>query len=218
MIDLSQSLEHGVSTYPGFPTPQMSHHITFEQSHAMIADGREYAIDLLTFVAGSATYIDAPRHMGREADDIAALPLERLVDRPAVIVPAPSDGRREYRPEDFDGRELEGAAVLLATGWDRYWGRPEYVTGSPYLGGDAARLLAARGAAVVGIDAVLIDDVDDPAERPLVDAHITLLRAGIPIVENLRSLDLIPESGALFTAVPASVRGVGSFPVRAYAR
>jgi kynurenine formamidase len=46
--------------------------------------------------------------------------------------------------------------------------------------------------------------------------HTALLRAGIPIVEHLRGLELVREPFA-FTAVPAAVRGCGTFPVRAFA-
>jgi arylformamidase len=44
-----------------------------------------------------------------------------------------------------------------------------------------------------------------------------LLGAGIPIVEHMRGLEQLPESGARFTAVPLKVRGMGTFPVRAFA-
>ncbi|WP_437773325.1 cyclase family protein [Arthrobacter sp. KNU40] len=217
LIDLSHPLEHGVETFPGYPTPVMRHHITYEESHGQIAEGREFCADLITFVGGSSTYMDSPRHMDRHGNDIAALPLERLVDRPAVVVCAPSNGRREYQPEDFKELVLADSAVLLATGWDSYWGTPRYLTGSPYLGPAAAHYLVDAGAALVGIDAILIDDIDDPAPRPFVEAHVSLLRAGIPIIENMTNLTSLPGHGARLTAVPAAVKGVGNFPVRAYA-
>ena len=45
-----------------------------------------------------------------------------------------------------------------------------------------------------------------------------LLAAGVPVVEHLTALDRLPASGARFTAVPPGVRGMGTFPVRAFAR
>ncbi|MEV5842413.1 cyclase family protein [Streptomyces sp. NPDC051985] len=218
LIDLSHPLEHGVATYPGFPTPVMRAHIGYDESTEMIAEGREFGIDLITLIGGSATYIDAPRHMDRHGADIAALPLDRLVDVFAVVVPAPADGRREYLPADFDGLDPTGRAVLLATGWDRHWATPAYGTGSPYLGPAAAHRLVEARPAFVGIDAVLLDDVDDPDPRPLREAHVSLLGAGIPIVENMTGLTTLPWTGTRVTAVPAAVRGVGSFPVRVFAR
>jgi arylformamidase len=47
--------------------------------------------------------------------------------------------------------------------------------------------------------------------------HSTLLAAGIPICEHLTGLEALPASGFRFSAVPVKVRGMGTFPVRAYA-
>jgi kynurenine formamidase len=73
--------------------------------------------------------------------------------------------------------------------------------------------LADAGAALVGIDSLNIDNPTDP-ERP---AHDRLLRAGIPIIEHLTNLGSVPQEGARLTALPAPVRGMASFPVRAVA-
>jgi kynurenine formamidase len=44
-----------------------------------------------------------------------------------------------------------------------------------------------------------------------------LLAANIPIVEHLTNLEALPNEGFRFFAVPPKVRGMGSFPVRAFA-
>jgi len=66
---------------------------------------------------------------------------------------------------------------------------------------------------LVGVDSVNIDDMSD-ASRP---AHTLLLRQGIPIVEHLTNLDALTNQAFTFFAVPAPVRGMGTFPVRAFA-
>ena len=66
---------------------------------------------------------------------------------------------------------------------------------------------------LVGIDSHNIDDTRGRS-RPV---HSTLLRAEIIIAEHLCNLDQLPESGFTFTAVPPKVKGMGTFPVRAYA-
>jgi kynurenine formamidase len=71
----------------------------------------------------------------------------------------------------------------------------------------------AAEAALVGIDSLNIDDDKDGA-RP---AHTILLGAGIAIVEHLTKLAALPDSGFTFFAVPPRVKGMGSFPVRAFA-
>ncbi|MGH8919131.1 MAG: cyclase family protein, partial [Actinomycetes bacterium] len=99
-------------------------------------------------------------------------------------------------------------------GWDRHWGTDRYGDpGHPHVTGDGARALVAAGAALVGIDSVNIDDTTT-GERP---AHTLLLEAGVPIVEHLTRLGELPASGLHFTAVPPAIRGLATFPVRAFA-
>ncbi|PYO93029.1 MAG: cyclase, partial [Gemmatimonadetes bacterium] len=42
--------------------------------------------------------------------------------------------------------------------------------------------------------------------------------AGVAIVEHMTNLAGLPETGFRFFAVPPRVKGLGSFPVRAFAR
>jgi arylformamidase len=110
--------------------------------------------------------------------------------------------------------DVRGKAVLLHTGDDARFGSPAYATDRHFLTRAGAAWLADHGAALVGIDALNIDDIAD-AERP---AHTLLLAAGIPIVEHLTGLEQLPPTGAWFTAVPLRIEGLGTIPVRAFAR
>ncbi|MEZ5190326.1 MAG: cyclase family protein [Schumannella sp.] len=124
------------------------------------------------------------------------------------------EGRRDIPAEVFFDRDLRGAAVLLHTGWDTRFGTAAYGTGSPYLSSAGVEHLVAQGVALVGIDALNIDDTGSGGERP---AHSGLLAAGIHIVEHLTRLGDLPPRGARFTAAPPAVEGFGTFPVRAFA-
>ncbi len=87
---------------------------------------------------------------------------------------------------DIEGVEVEGRAVLFATGWDRHWRTDDY--GNPdhsFVTAGLVEALVAGGVALVGIDSVNIDDTRGGA-RP---AHTGLLEAGIPVVEHLTGLD-----------------------------
>jgi arylformamidase len=68
-------------------------------------------------------------------------------------------------------------------------------------------------AVLVGIDSCNIDNMHVRA-RPV---HTTLLGANIPICEHMTGLGSLPDEGFRFSAVPPKVRGMGTFPVRAYA-
>jgi kynurenine formamidase len=69
------------------------------------------------------------------------------------------------------------------------------------------------GARIVGIDSFNIDSIATGA-RPV---HTVLLRRGIPIIEHMCNLESVPDRGAYLTAAPAPVKGMGTFPVRAFA-
>src|SRR3712207_2285365 len=164
-------------------------------------------------VANTGTYLDTPAHRYREGHDLAGLPLERCAGLPAVVVRAPGDGHA-VDGTVFAGLDLAGTAVLVHTGWDVHWGTERYLDRlHPHLTADAARALVDGGAALVGIDSVNIDDAVG-AERP---AHSLLLAAEVPIVEHLTGLAQLPATGATFTAVPVAIRGLATFPVRAFA-
>ncbi len=213
LLDLSHPIESGMTTYPGLPGPLLSEYLTREASKERYASGTTFAIGRIDMIANTGTYIDAPFHRFAGGADVAALPLDRVADLPGMI--ADARGRdRAIGPDLFDKRELSGRAVLVWTGWDAHWRTPEYGAGRhQFLTREAAELLAASGARLVGIDSLNIDDAADAA-RP---AHTLLLEANIPIVEHLTGLGSIGSDPFRFFAVPAPVRGIGSFPVRAFA-
>lgn len=214
LIDLSHEISDGLVTYPGLPAPQIDEYLTREASRARYAPGTEFSIGRITMVANTGTYLDTPFHRFADGFDLTDLRLEQLVDLDGLLVRVVEASERAIGTDRFSGLDVNGKAVLIHTGWDRHWATPEYGVGHPFLTADGAAWLAEHGAAMVGIDSLNIDDGADGA-RP---AHTTLLRAGIPIVEHLTGLDQLPTTGFRFTAVPARVAGMGTWPVRAFAR
>jgi arylformamidase len=210
-IDLSHTVEDGMVTYPGLPAPLICDYLSREQSRRHYAPGTEFQIGKIEMVANTGTYLDSPFHRFAAGRDLSALPLESLAEIPAVVI-RPSSGRAIDAAE-FEQTEVGGRAVLVHTGWSRHWGAEQYFTGHPFLTEAAACLLRDRGAQLVGIDSLNIDSIED-ARRPV---HTILLGAEIPICEHLRGLDLLPDAGFTFSAVPVKVTGFGTFPVRAYA-
>jgi arylformamidase len=215
-VELSHVISAGMITYPGLPGPEITPHLTRAGSRAVYAEGTEFAIDRLSMLGNTGTYLDSPFHRYGDGADLAGMPLERLADLPAVVVRTVGSGVRAVDAGALAALDVAGRAVLLHTGGDRHWATPEYAVDAPYLTGAGAQWLVDHGAALVGIDAVNIDDVAPAAggERP---AHSLLLAAGIPIVEHLTGLAELPPTGARFTAAPPRVAAFGTFPVRAYA-
>lgn len=211
IIELSHVIRAGMVTYPGLPGPEITPHLTFEASKELYAPGTTFSINRISMVANTGTYLDSPAHRYLDGADLSGVPLERLADLPGLVVSTRATAIDRAVLEPFD---VGGCAVLVHTAWDRHFGTRRYGDlGHPYLTADAVKFLVSRHAALVGIDSVNIDDIQDET-RP---AHTGLLAAGIPIVEHLTGLDRLPHNGFRFHAAPPRIAGMGSFPVRAYA-
>lgn len=212
-IDLSHAVEDGMVTYRGLPAPIVCDHMSREQSRAHYAHGTEFQIGKITLVANTGTYIDAPYHRHADGKDVSEFDLDEVAGLDGVVVRVSGMDGRAIDRRTFLPIDVRGKAVLVHTGWDRHWRTDRYFEGHPFLTADAADHLRDAGARLVGIDSLNIDDTVG-GERPV---HTTLLGAGIPIVEHLCRLEQLPGEGFRFSAVPVKVKGMGTFPVRAYA-
>lgn len=217
LVDLSHEIEHGMVTYRGLPVPAISDWLSRDASSTRYAAGTTFQIGKIELLANTGTYIDAPFHRYEGGKDVAGYALEAVADLPGIVVRTADRQDRALDASRFSrgGLDVKGKAVLVHTGWDAHWRTETYSGGGhPFLTRDAAEHLVRAGAALVGIDSLNIDDDKDGA-RP---AHTILLGAGIAIVEHMTNLGALPESGFRFFAVPPKVKGMGSFPVRAFAR
>jgi kynurenine formamidase len=206
-IDVSHTIEDGMVTYKGLPAPIICDYLSREASRARYAEGTEFQIGKIEMVANTGTYLDSPFHRYAHGCDLSELTLESLADLDCVVVRV-----TERRDRAIDA--LQGKALLLNTNWDAHWRTDRYFEGHPHLTGALANQLVEAGVILVGIDSFNIDSIDD-GTRPV---HSILLGAGIPIVEHLCNLTALPDRGARFFAVPVKVKGMGTFPVRAFAR
>lgn len=213
VIDLSHALRPGMHTHPGLPGPDWEPYKTRQEY--LEASGTTFQVDRICMVGNTGTYLDSPYHRYADGGDLASIPLGQVVDVPVVVVDA-----RAQRAVDVEtlvaglGEEaIAGAAVLLHTSGDQHWGNEQYALDAPFVTASAADWLVQRRPALVGIDAVNIDDLAD-LSRPV---HTRLLGDDILILEHLTGLDAVPARGAKLHAAPLAWHGVGTWPVRAYA-
>jgi kynurenine formamidase len=213
LFDLSHDLRPGMHTHPGLPGPEWEPHKTRQDYQA--TTGTTFQIDRICMVGNTGTYLDSPYHRFADGGDLASVELAQVVDVPILLVDA-----RAQRAVDADtltralgDEDVAGAAVLLHTGGDARWGQESYALDAPYVSAMAADWLAQRQPALVGIDAVNIDDLAD-LSRPV---HTRLLGDNILILEHLTGLEALPARGARLHAAPLAWHGVGTWPVRAYA-
>jgi kynurenine formamidase len=213
IVDLSHVITDGMVTYKGLPGPHICDFISREQSAANYDDGSTFQIGRIDMVANTGTYVDVPSHRFADGKDLSEVGVECFAHLPALVVRQPFESGLGVEASAFDGVEVRGCAVLIATGWDRNWGNDSYYHDHSFLTVEAAERLVAEGAALVGIDSHNIDDTR-VRSRPV---HTALLGAGIVICEHMTNLGSLPDSGFRLTAAPPKVKGMGTFPVRAYA-
>jgi kynurenine formamidase len=213
LYDLSHVIEDGMITYKGLPAPVICDYLSREKSRSFYEVGTEFQIGKIEMVANTGTYIDCPFHRYADGQDLSQVELARFVNLDAVVVHAPYGDSLEITPSHFRNLDVRGRAVLVHTGWSNHWRTDKYFENHPYLSAAAASYLLEQKVKLVGIDSHNIDDTRGKS-RPV---HSILLREGILIVEHLCNLEQLPDQPLKFNAVPPKFRGVGTFPVRAYA-
>ena len=213
IVDLSHPVEAGMVTYPGLPVPEIHAVLDRATSAGRYAPGVTFQIDLITLCGNTGTYMDSPFHRWEDGPDLAGLPLERLVDLPAVMIDVTGSGSAAIDADAFRPHELAGPGrarphrlrPVLADGRLP----PRQPVPDPRCRGAAGRRRRrARGHRL--------------AEHRL---HRRSRAAGPFDPAARRDPDrrahdeprAIPVEGARFTAIPAPIRGTGTFPVRAIA-
>jgi kynurenine formamidase len=145
--------------------------------------------------------------------DISELTLDEVILDAVVVRVA---GAKPGRPIDLVDcdipEDISGMAVLFQFGWDKYWGTDVYET-YPFIGDDVIARVISGGAKLIGMDTFNADDRTNP-RRPV---HSELLKRNILIVENLRNLEALPDSGFRFFAVPIKAKSAAAMTVRAFA-
>ena len=202
-----------MTTHKGLPGPHICDYWTREASAANYDDGTTFQIGRIEMVANTGTYVDSPFHRYADGKDLSDLPLGSLADLEGLVVRRPFEDGMAVDADAFKGLDARGKAVLVHTGWSRHWRTEAYLSDHPFLTEAAAQALIEGGAAFVGIDSHNIDDTRGRA-RPV---HSLLLGAEILIGEHMTGLEQLPDRGFRFTAAPPKIKGMGTFPVRAFA-
>jgi arylformamidase len=211
LIDLSHEIHNGLITYKGLPAPIICDYLSRENSLGKYEEGTTFQIGKIEMVSNTGTYVDCPFHRYEHGKDLSDTSLEAFANLNAITIDATNT--IEIGKAYFENKEIRGRAVLVNTGWARHWNTDTYFENHPYINREAAEYLRDCEVKLVGIDSHNIDDTKGNS-RPV---HTILLGSDILIVEHLCNLDRLPEEGYLFSAVPPKFKGVGTFPVRAFA-
>ena len=117
-----------------------------------------------------------------------------------------------------NGEIPNGSIVFMRTGMDRYV--YQNVFNQQWIGfsEDAAELLVRKGVKLIGTDACSIDSMagHPPQHDGLPPAHLVFLGAGVPQVEDLSNLSLLPTKFFAVVAPMKLARSSGA-PTRVFA-
>jgi kynurenine formamidase len=213
IIDVSHTVEGGMVTYKGLPAPVICDFMSRAESRRKYAPGTEFQIGSIEMCANTGTYVDSPFHRYEHGKDLSELPLESVAELECLVVRVDPAQGSAIDTVPLPADRVRGRAVLFHTGWDRHWRTDSYFDGGhTHLTARAAEWLVKAGVTLVGIDSMNIDSVAT-GERPV---HSILLGRDVPICEHMTGLAAVPEAGGRLSAVPVKVKGMGTFPVRAY--
>ena len=202
IVDLSQPVDATTPVFPGDGPVRVT-----------VLDQTSVNLSRIDLCVHTGTHMDAPFHLFHGAETIDRIPLDRCMGPARLIdlrgIAAGAEIRRRHLERPRDG-PLRAHAAVLHTGWSNQWGDPRYFSDHPCLAADAAQFLLDCGVQLVAVDMPSVDRAPYPA-------HQILLRAGVPIVENLTSLDAIGVDLFQLLVLPLKLTGRDGSPVRAVA-
>ena len=205
-FELSHQIENGMTYFPGDPEPRIE-----------TADSTPpWRVTQLHIGTHTGTHIDAASHYISLGITISQYPPDRFI-LPGIVIPA--HGLNDDEPIDINTFESHltdfpaHGALLIHTGWDRYWKTARYLR-HPYLTSEATQFLVDAGVSIIGIDALNVDSTVLETHH----AHAALLGNDILIVENLTRLhQLTPGVVYQYSFLPLALSGLDGSPVRAIA-
>jgi len=214
--DCSHPIETGMQTYPGDPAVSLSSHST----HA----GDGHRVTAVELGSHAGTHIDAPAHTEPDGATLGAYAVSRFRFDARLVDVRDREAREPIPPTAVP--ETDADILVFATGWDAYWGTPQYYE-HPYLDPETAERCAEAGYHVatdtLSPDPTPTDDRGSgessgcaiPGEPTGVPAHHALLGADRFVIENLTGLGRLPYRFVLH-AYPLALDGDGA-PIRAVA-
>ena len=227
VVDLTYPFDEKTIYWPNSPS-------AFELkslARGQVPGGWFYSSNTFCTPEHGGTHMDAPIHFSEKGLTADQVPPRQLIARAAVIdVRKQASADPDYRLNVADVRDWEkrhgpiaaGTIVLLRTGWGSRWPDRKAYLGDdtpgdasrlhfPSYGVEAARFLVdERRVGALGVDTASID----PGESKDFPVHRAANGANVPGLENIASLEQLPESGAWVIALPMKIAGGSGGPLR----
>ncbi len=224
IIDLSVSIENGLPSDPPGMIPEieyMSHEAGALQmatffnglKKEQLPEGKGWATENIKLTTHSGTHLDAPFHYHHKMDNgtpaltIDQIPLEWCYNDGVLLdFTGKQDGDKitqsdieekllkiKYKIKPFD-------IVLIHTGMDKYWGRPEYLKKGTGMTKEGTLFLLKQGVKITGIDAwswdrpfCFIQEEYEKSNNPSViwEAHFAGIEKGYCHIEKMANFSKI---------------------------
>jgi kynurenine formamidase len=236
IIDLSVPLEDS----PSEPQNVEVIHVAHDKGVASMAtafgcdgedlpDGLGWAVDTLTLSTHAGTHVDAPWHYapvseGKTARTIEDMPLEWFFGDGVVI-----DVRHKPRGSVVEVEDLKtvlqkidytlspGNIVLIQTGTDKLWGKPEYFESGCGMTRASTLWLTEQGIRVMGTDAwgwdrpfwAIKEEFEKTKDKQVLwGAHFAGIEKEYCHIEKLANLDKLPRPyGFKVACFPIKITG-----------
>jgi kynurenine formamidase len=249
-VDLSIAIEDGLPSDPPEMIPKIQY-IDHKAGAAMmkqffpgieeedLPQGLGWAAELVQLATHSGTHLDAPYHYhptmdgGKRALTIDEIPLEWCFG-PGVVLDFryKGDGERitledlQKEIHRIDHPLQEGEIVLIMTGADQYWGKPEYLLKGAGMTRESTLWVLDHGIKIVGTDAwswdrplpFIAQEYQKTKDASIIwEAHFAGIERAYLHIEKLCNLDQVPPHGFTFCCFPVKIKRASAGWIRAVA-
>ncbi len=250
-IDCSIAIENDLPSDPPMMIPKiqyLGHDAGADQMKLFFPDidpkkdlpgGKGWAVELVTLSTHAGTHLDAPWHYhptmdgGARSLTIDEVPLEWCIGRGVKLdfrsfadgyLVTAKDMERAFH--DIGHDPVKGDIILVNTGADKLWGRPEYLLKGCGMGKEATHWLWDRGVRVVGTDAwswdrplpLIANEFKESRDPSIIwEGHFAGIEKGYCHIEKLTNLDKLPSTGFTFHCFPVKIKGASAGWIRAVA-
>lgn len=223
IIDLTQEIYQGMPVYPGHLKTVIWTHLTHEECMRQIGTGASYETRGILLCDHGPTHIDSVSHLSRDpnAPPVDKIPLENCITSAICLdvsdIPQKTQfGKKKIEAElkrwNLDIRK--GDTILFYTAqYDRYYGKPEYMTDYPGLDREGTEFIIDQGCINFGVDSASPDMWYDRTYP----CHTVCAQRQVTHIENLCNLDKVAGKRFTFIALPLKIRNGTGSPIRAVA-
>lgn len=171
----------------------------------------------------TGTYLETPAHYyGNDKTYLLIdVPVEKLINVDCVVLNLDSrkaknkSGRISITAADLECCKNasyinEGDAILVATGWDKYWMDEKYLNDSPFFTYDAMMWLINKDPFILGSDFARWENLEKP-EKFFPEFY----KADILMIGPCVDLEKVTKPRVKLTVLPLKIKGTSCTPCRA---